>query len=197
MNVGVADADAPDLRVRATNQQALRCREYRIRQFVFAGLDVDGDNPAVVAGLDLRTNLLLIHGFALPGVGNFPGRIDAGFVFDRNGNFGVYLTARGPLLGAPPNITSADQAAGDLRVEVSNAPNLAALGGQRMVEGLTQGVALSGGLESTNNTLGVTTFAASAGYGSGLEFGTGVAYTQVIPLGNVYAIIPEFPKVVR
>ena len=58
-------------------------------------------------------------------------------------------------------------------------------------EALNQGVGLSGGLSASNFANGVSTFAASAGYGSGLEFGTGVAYTQVIPLGNVYSLIPS------
>jgi hypothetical protein len=133
-------------------------------------------------------------GLQLTGVGNFPGRFDVGFVFDRNGNFGIALTARGPLLGAPSNVASANFIGGDTRVEVSNAPSLSALNGTRTVEGLTQGTALESGVETATYATGVKTFAASAGYGSGLEFGTGTAYTQVIPLGNVYALIPASPK---
>ena len=72
--------------------------------------------------------------------------------------------------------------------------SLTALNGQRTVEGLTQGTALESGVETATYANGVKTFAASAGYGSGLEFGTGTAYTQVIPLGNVYALIPASPK---
>jgi hypothetical protein len=135
-----------------------------------------------------------LGGLQWPNVGNFPGRIDVGYVFDRAGNFGIALTARGPLAPATKGVASADVIGGDLRVGVSNAPNLSALNGTHTVEGLTQGFALSGGLEVSNAANGVSTFAYSVGYGSGLEFGTGLSYTQVIPLGNVYALVPEFPK---
>ena len=135
-----------------------------------------------------------LTGLPLPGVGNFPGRIDVGYVVDAVGNFGIALTARGPLSGVPKGVASADVIAGDIRVEVSNAPNLSALNGRSSVEGITQGSALSGSIQASNVATGVSTFSASTGYGSGLEFGTGTAYTQVIPLGNVYALIPEFPK---
>ena len=133
-------------------------------------------------------------GLPLPNVGNFPGRIDVGYVFDRNGNFGLQLTARGPLSGAPAGVSSATVVGGDVQVEVSNAPSLSALNGLRVAEGLNQGVGLSGGLSASTNSHGISTFGASAGYGSGLEFGTGRSYTQIIPLGNVYALIPESPK---
>jgi hypothetical protein len=135
-----------------------------------------------------------LTGLPLPVIGNFPGRIDVGFVFDRAGNYGIILTARGPLSGAPKGVASADTVGGDVRVSVSNASSLSALNGQHLVEGLTQGSALLGDLQASTYSNGVSTFSASAGYGTGLEFGTGTAYTQVIPLGNVYAIIPEFPK---
>lgn len=134
-----------------------------------------------------------LSGLQLPGVGNFPGRIDVGYVFDRAGNFGIALTARGPLASAPAGVASANVIGGDVRIEVSDAPNLAALNGRRTVEGLTQGSPSAGGLESARYESGIATFAASAGYGAGFEFGTGTAYTQVIPLGNVYALVPEFP----
>jgi hypothetical protein len=134
-----------------------------------------------------------LSGLQLPGIGNFPGRIDAGYVFARNGDYGLVLTARGPLLSAPANLSSADLVGSDVNIEVSNAPNLAALNGKRTVEGVTLGSVLSGGLGASNNANGVRTFSASAGYGTGLEFGTGVAYTQVIPLGNVFALIPQAP----
>ena len=134
-----------------------------------------------------------LSGLQLPGIGNFPGRIDVGYVFDRAGNFGIALTARGPLASAPAGVASANVIGGDIRIEVSDAPNLAALNGTRTVEGLTQGSPSAGGLESARYASGISTFAASAGYGAGFEFGTGTAYTQVIPLGNVYALVPEFP----
>ncbi len=133
-------------------------------------------------------------GLPLPVVGNFEGRIDVGFVLDRAGDFGIALTARGPLTGAPPGVTSANVIAGDIRVEVSNAPNISDLSGVSTVEGLNQGANLSGGAETSRLQNGVSTFGASVGYGSGLEYGTGVEFTQVIPLGNAYALIPEFPK---
>ena len=132
-------------------------------------------------------------GLQLPGVGNFEGRIDLGFVLDRAGNFGIALTARGPLTGAPPGVTSANEIAGDIRVEVSNAHNISDLNGLSTVEGLNQGESLSGGVESSRLQNGVSTFGASIGYGAGLEYGTGIEYTQVIPLGNIYALLPEFP----
>ena len=67
------------------------------------------------------------------------------------------------------------------------------MNGRRSTEGLTQGSPASGGLEAARYDSGIVTFAASTGYGAGFEFGTGTAYTQVIPLGNVYALVPEFP----
>jgi hypothetical protein len=134
-----------------------------------------------------------LSGLQLPTVGNFEGRIDVGFVLDRNGNFGIALTARGPLTGAPPGVTSANEIAGDIQIEVSNARNISDLNGLSTVEGLNQGAALSGSVETSRLQNGVSTFGASVGYGSGLEYGTGVEYTQVIPLGNAYALLPEYP----
>jgi hypothetical protein len=134
-----------------------------------------------------------LSGLQLPTVGNFEGRIDVGFVLDKHGNFGIALTARGPLYGAPPGVTSANMIAGDVRVEVSNAPNISDLNGLSTVEGLNQGAADSGGVETSRLANGVSTFGASDGYGSGLEYGTGMEYTTVIPLGNAYALIPEYP----
>ncbi len=135
-----------------------------------------------------------VSGLPLPTVGNFEGRIDIGFVLDRAGNFGIALTARGPLTGAPPGVTSANEIDGDIRIEVSNAPNISDLNGVSTLEGLNQGASLSGDAETSRLANGVATFGASVGYGAGLEYGTGVEYTQVIPLGNAYALIPEFPK---
>jgi hypothetical protein len=135
-----------------------------------------------------------LSGLPLPVVGNFEGRIDVGFVLDRAGNFGIVLTARGPLTGAPPGVTSANEIAGDIRLEVSNAQNISDLNGLSTVEGLNQGASLSGGAEASRLHNGVSTFGASVGYGAGLEYGTGIEYTQVIPLGNAYALIPEYPK---
>ncbi len=134
-----------------------------------------------------------LSGLQLPVVGNFEGRIDVGLVLDRAGNFGIALTARGPLTGAPPGVTSANEIAGDIRLEVSNAPNITDLDGLSTVEGLNQGASLSGGVETSRLQNGVSTFGASVGYGAGLEYGTGIEYTQVIPLGNAYALIPEYP----
>jgi hypothetical protein len=134
-----------------------------------------------------------LSGLQLPVVGNFEGRIDVGFVLDKTGNFGIALTARGPLFGAPPGVVSANVIAGDIRVEVSNGKNISNLNGLSTVEGLNQGAALSGGVETSRLQNGISTFGASIGYGAGLEFGTGLEYTQVIPLGNAYALLPEFP----
>jgi hypothetical protein len=135
-----------------------------------------------------------LSGLQLPGVGNFPGRIDAGYVFTRNGDYGLVLTARGPLLSAPAGVSSADLVSGDVQIAVSNASTLAALNGTSIVEGLTVGDVLSGSLGASSNANGVHTTSAAVGYGTGLDFGTGVAYTQVIPLGNVFALIPQAPR---
>jgi hypothetical protein len=135
-----------------------------------------------------------VSGLPLPIIGNFPGRIDVGYVFDSSGNFGIAFTARGPLSPAPTHVASPDTITGDVRVEFSNAPSLSALTGTRVVEGLTQGTVASGDLQVSTLSNGVSALAMSFGYGSGLEFGTGVEYTQVVPLGNVNALIPEFPK---
>jgi len=133
-------------------------------------------------------------GLPLPNIGNFEGRIDEGFVIDRNGNFGIVITARGPLSAAPKGVASSDLIGGDIKIEVSNATSLTALNGLTQVEGLIQGGGQAGDMESLKTAGGVSTFAASVGYGSGFEFGTGMAYTQVIPLGNAFALIPEYPK---
>jgi hypothetical protein len=124
---------------------------------------------------------------------NFPGRLDVGYIIARNGDYGLILTARGPLQGDPGGISSQDLVGGDLRIEVSSAPSLMALDGQlRTEEGLVVGSALMGTVTSSNSG-GIATFGASAGYGSGLAFGTGISYTRVIPLGNINALIPQFP----
>ncbi len=135
-----------------------------------------------------------LSGLQLPTVGNFEGRIDVGFVFDRAGDFGIALTARGPLYGAPPGATSDNVIAGDISIQVSDARTLPALDGLSTLEGITQGSALSGEIATSKLQNGITTFSSTVGYGSGLEYGTGMAYTQIIPLGNVYALIPEYPK---
>jgi len=113
-----------------------------------------------------------------------PERIDVGFIFARNGEFGIILTARGPLSNTLPSTASQPIGAGDIQTKVSNATSLAQLQGWRVVEGVTEGAVLEGGLAATNDG-GLATFAASAGYGAGFEFGLGIQFTQVIPLGNV------------
>jgi hypothetical protein len=132
-------------------------------------------------------------GLQLPGVGNFPGRIDVGYVFARNGDYGLMLTARGPLFPSPA-FPPVDNVGSTIQVESSNARSLGALGGLRTVEGLSIGTALMGTVTSSQvTTSGVSTFANSAGYGAGMEYGTGIAYSQVIPLGNLNALIPQSP----
>jgi hypothetical protein len=134
-----------------------------------------------------------ISGLELPALGNFPGRIDVGYVFDRSGNFGIMLTLRGPLQNANPVPTPVDVASGDVRVEVSNASNISALTGNRVVEGVDVGSGVSADLGTSKYASGISTFSASAGNGFGLEYGTGVGYSTVIPLGNVYALVPASP----
>jgi hypothetical protein len=135
-----------------------------------------------------------VSGLAMPGVGNFPGRLDVGYVFDRAGNFGIILTARGPLTNGNPNQTASDVAGGDLRVEVTDAPGLAGLNGVRATEGAFVGSVTSSALESSQYANGVSTFSTSVGDGLGFEYGTGVGYSQVIPLGNVFSLIPSAPR---
>jgi len=134
-----------------------------------------------------------VSGLALPVLGNFQGRLDVGYVFDRSGNYGIMLTLRGPLQNANPVPTPVDVVAGDIRVEVSNAPNINDLTGSRVVEGVDVGSGVSADLGTSRYASGISTFSASAGNGFGLEYGTGVGYSMVIPLGNVYALIPSEP----
>ena len=54
-------------------------------------------------------------GLPLPGIGNFDGRIDLGFVIDRDGNFGLAITVRGPLSGVPKGVASSNVIGGDIR----------------------------------------------------------------------------------
>jgi hypothetical protein len=132
------------------------------------------------------------NGLPLPDIGNVPGRIDIGYAFAHNGDYGLVLTLRGPLSESPP-YPPIDNVGSTIQIESSNAHNLTDLNGLRTVEGLSIGTALMGTISTSLTDSGVSTFAASAGYGAGLEYGTGVAYTQVIPLGNVYALIPQSP----
>ena len=132
-------------------------------------------------------------GLNLPALGNFPGRLDVGYVFDRSGNFGLMLTLRGPLLNANPVPTPVDVASGDVRVEVSNAKSIGQLTGSRVVEGVQVGSGVSSDLGLARYSGGISAFSATAGDGFGLEYGTGVGYSTVIPLGNVYALIPSSP----
>lgn len=116
-----------------------------------------------------------------------PERIDVGFIFAKNGDYGIILTARGSLSTTVPNPPPAPApiVAGDIQTAVSNAANLTALNGWREVEGLAEGNVLSATISETS-TGGPATFAASAGYGGGFDFGLGVQFTKVIPLGNVF-----------
>jgi hypothetical protein len=132
------------------------------------------------------------NGLQLPEIGNFPGRLDVGYVFAHNGDYGLMLTLRGALSPAPP-FPPVDDVGSTIQIEASNAPGLAALDGLRTVEGLSIGTALMGTVSTSINSAGVSTYATSAGYGSGMEYGTGMAYTMVIPLGNVNALIPQSP----
>jgi hypothetical protein len=131
-------------------------------------------------------------GLPLPVIGNFPGRVDVGYVFARNGDYGLVLTLRGPLYSSPP-FPPVDNIGSTIQVEASNAHSLSSLNGLRTVEGLSIGTALMGTVSTSRTASGVSTFATSAGYGAGMEYGTGIAYTQVIPLGNLNALIPQAP----
>jgi hypothetical protein len=134
-----------------------------------------------------------ISGLALPALGNFPGRLDVGYVLDRSGNFGIILTVRGPLQNANPVPTPVDVAGGDVRIEVSNATNISALSGNRTEEAVNVGSGYSNQLGNSRFSNGTAAFSASSGNGFGLEYGTAVGFSTVIPLGNVYALIPSAP----
>ena len=125
-----------------------------------------------------------VVGFDFPKGTNFPGRIDVGWVFDRRGNYGIILTARGPLFNAIPGLNEANRVGGEVQVGVSNAAQISGLEGLKNIEALTMGSVVSGSMTASNSS-GVATFSAGAGYGAGLDFGVGANYTEVIPLGNV------------
>jgi hypothetical protein len=122
---------------------------------------------------------------------NFPGRIDSGFVIAANGDYGLVLSARGPLQAAPAGFDT-DVIGGDVRVTLSNASSLTDLNGLRVEEGTYLGSVVSGEV-TTSRSGNLATLGASAGFGTGLAFGTGVSFTRVIPLGNLNALIPQFP----
>ncbi len=132
------------------------------------------------------------NGLPLPGIGNFPGRIDVGYVFARDGDYGLALTVRGALYPSP-SFPPVDDVGSTIQIEASNARSLTDLNGLRTVEGLSIGTALMGTVSTSLTASGVSTFATSAGYGAGMEYGTGIGYTQVIPLGNLNALIPQSP----
>ena len=131
-----------------------------------------------------------IFGLDLPGIEDvgdtlgFPGRLEVGYVFDRQGNFGLAISVRNPLTNTIPGLQQANKITGDVAVEVSNARNIRQLSGYRGVEGITVGTAISGGILASDAN-GVQTYSISSGYGAGIEFGVGARFTEIIPLGNV------------
>ncbi|WP_435005623.1 hypothetical protein P12x_003441 [Tundrisphaera lichenicola] len=133
------------------------------------------------------------NGLQVPEIGNFLGRLDVGYVVDRAGNYGIMLSVRGALDNANPIPTPVDVAGGDVRVEVSNASSINDLTGRRVLEGVGIGSLVSTDLANSRYENGVSAFSTSAGNGFGLEYGTGVGYSTVIPLGNVYSLIPSAP----
>jgi|GEM_PF-2344187 len=138
-----------------------------------------------------------VLGLNLPGiedVGNtlgFPGRLEVGYVFDRQGNFGLAISVRNPLTNTIPGLQEANKIVGDIAVEVSNARHIRELSGYRGVEGITVGTAISGGILASDSN-GVQTYSIASGYGAGLEFGVGARFTEIIPLGNV--LQPRFGR---
>lgn len=133
-------------------------------------------------------------GLQLPS-GNFPGRIDSGFVIAANGDYGIALSARGPLLDAPSGVAT-DVIGGDVRVEVTNALALDELNGIRVTEGTYLGSVVSGEITASRTPLNgrdLVTLGAAAGFGTGLDYGTAVTYTRIIPLGNLNALLPQYP----
>ncbi len=126
---------------------------------------------------------------------NFPGRIDSGIILAANGDYGLVLSARGPMLEAPAGF-STDTVGGDLRVQLSNAQAITELNGLRIEEGTYLGSVISGEITASRTPKGprdLVTLSAAAGFGTGLDFGTTVTYTRVIPLGNLNALIPQYP----
>ena len=83
--------------------------------------------------------------------------------------------------------------AGDVNVSVSNARNINQLSGQTVIEGVQVGSGTASGLAQSTYGNGIASFSATAGNGFGFEYGTGVGYSVVIPLGNVYSLIPSAP----
>jgi hypothetical protein len=146
--------------------------------------------PAPLAGLPLAT---ITDSQGQSRSINLRGRIDVGFVIERDGDYGLAFIARGPLLANPADLESADTIGGDIRIDVSNAVDLAALEGLRVEEGLTIGAALESTLV-TANSAGLETWGVTVGYGSGFQFGTSVSFTRVVKLGNINALLPQFPK---
>ncbi len=68
MDGGVADSNAPNLSIGNPNQQLSRRLQGVVRDFKRTAHYIERDNSAVVSGLDLGTNLLLIPGCATPGM---------------------------------------------------------------------------------------------------------------------------------
>jgi hypothetical protein len=150
-----------------------------------AALQASRAVPSLPRG-PLSQTLAVTVGTVQPNGPNLPQRIDVGFIIARDGDFGLILAAQGPLTTTLPAPGPNNVVAGDVRVAVSNAPNLAALNGWQTVEGVTEGAVLSGALSATNQG-GVATFAAAAGYGAGFAYGLGTQYATVIPLGNIFS----------
>ncbi|WP_152053320.1 hypothetical protein [Tautonia marina] len=126
---------------------------------------------------------------------NFPGRIDSGIIIAANGDYGLVLSARGPMQDAPAGF-STDTVGGDLRVQLSNAQAITELNGLRIEEGTYLGSVISGEITASRTPIGpreLVTLGAAAGFGTGLDFGTTITYTRVIPLGNLNALIPQYP----
>jgi hypothetical protein len=147
--------------------------------------DLNSTSPGT-AGLPLA---LLNSGETI----NLRGRIDVGFVISRNGDYGLILIAHGRPMADPKAFASQDTIGGDIQIAVSNTTSLSALNGKRVEESLNIGAALSSSLHNSNQN-GVAIWGATVGYGSGFQYGTSNTFTQVIPLGNINALIPQHPR---
>ena len=112
-------------------------------------------------------------GLPLPEIGNFPGRIDLGFVIDKYGNFGLEITRPRPsrrrACGRGERQRDRRRRPGRGLERLQHRPARRHPHRRGPDPG---GRGLSGGVESSINTNGVSTFAASVGNGAGLEFGT-------------------------
>jgi len=67
MEIARSDMHQPDLRIGNTLTQAVGCFPFVLVQFVFASLDIDGDELVLVGRCKIEANLALDEGIASAG----------------------------------------------------------------------------------------------------------------------------------